>query len=73
MLPDLVEPVVVVGLDSLDQLGEGAAVTRLHLRKEILVCDAQKRKFEIESNNGIRKSGINQEDHGIGSDFYNHH
>ena len=73
MLPDLVEPVVVVGLDSLDQLGEGAAVTRLHLRKEILVCVAQKENLSLSLNYGIRKSGINQEDHGIGSDFYNHH
>ena len=47
MLPDLVEPVVVVGLDSLDQLGEGAAVTRLHLRKDILVCVAKKENLTL--------------------------
>ena len=32
VLSDLVEPVVVVGLDSLNQLGEGAAVARLNLK-----------------------------------------
>merc|ERR1719174_1372740 len=31
VLPDLVEPLIVVGLDGLNQLGEGAAVARLNL------------------------------------------
>ena len=31
VLPDLIEPLVVVGLHSLHQLGEGAAVARLNL------------------------------------------
>ena len=31
VLPDLVEPLVVVGLDGLNQLGQGAAVARLNL------------------------------------------
>ena len=33
VLPDLIEPLVVVGLDSLDQLVQGAAVVGLNLRE----------------------------------------
>ena len=35
VLSDLVEPVVVVGLDGLNQLGEGAAVARFNLDKRM--------------------------------------
>ena len=34
MLPDLLEPVVVVGLDGLDQLGQGASVIGVDLATE---------------------------------------
>ena len=34
VLSDLIEPLVVVGLDSLDQLVQGAAVIRLNLQKD---------------------------------------
>ena len=33
VLPDLIEPLIVVGLDSLDQLVQGGAVVGLDLRK----------------------------------------
>ena len=34
VLPDLLEPVVVVGLDGLDQLGQGASVIGVNLTTE---------------------------------------
>ena len=37
VLSDLLEPVVVVGLDSLDQLVQGAAVVGLNLRELIIM------------------------------------
>ena len=37
VLSDLIEPVIVVGLDSLHELGQGASVARLNLEKKKII------------------------------------